>query len=77
MIAQSIVLLAILFALFFVGNHYEHRLGRIAQDSEKGGQQAIAGEYWRVSGTYYVVGSPVIAAILLLLYLMIVQQSIF
>lgn len=76
-VAQSIILLLLLFALFFIGNRYEHRLSRIAGESEASGLQTIAGQYWRVSRMYFLFGSPVIAVILLILYLMVFQRGLF
>ncbi|GIN73292.1 hypothetical protein J14TS2_37670 [Bacillus sp. J14TS2] len=76
-VLQATIILAVLFILFFVGNHYENRLHQIAGRSEENKQQVISDKYWSVSKRYYLTGFPVIVAILLILYLMIFQRSLF
>ena len=76
-IFQAILILVILFALFFVGNHYEHHLYKIAGQLESGKHHVVSENYWKVSKKYNVTGALVILAILLVLYLMVFQKGIF
>lgn len=76
-ILQSITILFIFFLLFFVGNHYEHRLYNIAKNSEEKHHRVVSDQYWKVSKKYNVTGFLVIIAILLILYLMVFQKSLF
>ncbi|MBM7554587.1 DUF2269 family protein [Thalassobacillus pellis] len=76
-IFQAMVLLVILVVGYFVGNHYETRLHHLASDAEKHNQSKVSPLYWQVSNVYYLTGAPVLVAMVLSLYLMVFQRSLF
>lgn len=76
-ILQSIIILFIFFVLYFVGNHYEHRLYNIVKHSGENNHKIVSDRYWKESKKYNFIGFLVIIAILLILYLMVFQKSIF
>lgn len=76
-IFQSVIILFVLFVLFFAGNYYETRLYKIAKAAEENKQLKMPMEYYNIGKRYYVIGSIVTVAILLVLYLMIFKKSLF
>ena len=76
-IFQSVIILFTLFVLFFMGNDYETRLYSIAKAAEENKQLKMPKEYDEIGKGYYVIGSIVTVAILLVLYLMVFKKGLF
>ncbi|GAB0167510.1 DUF2269 family protein [Lysinibacillus sp. CTST325] len=76
-IFQSVIMLMALFALFGIGLRYERRLHRIALHSEENKWREVPSDYWKWSKISIPIGFLAMVVILLTLYLMVAQRSLF